>query len=174
MIPVRESQIRGKIKLESLKYLNKIAQVPNKKYDCFDCEQLVNTIYRDLFQFSIRQGGFGKSSTTKVLTSPNGTFYDFRFLTKEEKKIRIANIQIGDILFFHTQSLEENKPTFENRYPGHIALYLGNYEFIHAKASSSRVLISNFLEEGYLDILVGYKDLVPYILNLQENTIYKL
>ncbi len=165
-----EEQIREKIKLEVLKHVNKIAKIPNKDYDCFDCEQLINTVFRDLFHFSIRQGGFGKSNTTKVLTSPIGVFYDCSFLTLEEKRGRIAAIHTGDILFFHTQSLEENAPTFENRYPGHVALYLGNNLFIHAKASSGRVLISNFMEEDYLEIFVGFKNLVPFILHLQENS----
>lgn len=166
---MNEMEIREKIKLESLKHLNKIARVPNKSYDCFDCEQLINTIYRDLFHFSIRKDGFGKSSTTKVLTSSIGDFYDFRNLTIEEKKECTRNIQIGDILFFHTQSLEENKPTYENRYPGHVALFLGNKFFIHAKSSSGKVMISHLEEEDYLEILIGYKDLVPYILNCEEN-----
>lgn len=165
---MNENQIREKIKIESLKHLNKIAQVPNKEYDCFDCEQLINTVYRDLFHFSIRQNGYGKSSTTKVMTSPIGDFYDFRNLTIQEKTEKINNIHIGDILFFHTQSLNDLEPTQENRYPGHVALYLGNNKFIHAKTSLGRVIISS-LEEKYLEILVGYKDLVPYILNMNEN-----
>ncbi len=39
-----EKIIRLLIKNESLKYLNKPAKVPNKDYDCFGCEQLVNVI----------------------------------------------------------------------------------------------------------------------------------
>lgn len=166
---MEENQIREKIKIESLKHLNKVAQVPNKEYDCFDCEQLINTIYRDLFHFSIRQNGYGKSSTTKVMTSPLGDFYDFRNLTIQEKKEKIMYIQGGDILFFHTQSLKDTKPMKENFYPGHVALYLGDNKFIHAKASSGKVLISNLEEEDYLEILIGYKDLIPYILTTHEN-----
>lgn len=165
---MNENQIREKIKIESLKHLNKIAQVPNKEYDYFDCEQLINTIYRDLFHFSIRQNGYGKSSTTKVMTSSIGDFYNFRNLTIKEKKEKIFNIQIGDILFFHTQSLSDFEPTRENWYPGHVALYLGDNQFIHAKSSSGRVLISSLEEENYLEILVGYKDFVSYIVNVYE------
>lgn len=163
-----ENEIREKIKLESLKHLNKIAQVPNKSFDCFDCEQLINVVYRDLFSFSIRAGGFRKSSTTKVMTSPLGKTYDFRNLNIEEKKMYIPNIQTGDILFFHTQSLRDNKPTKDNYYPGHIGLYLKDNIFIHAKASSKKVMLSNLEEDDYLEILVGYKDLVPYILEKVE------
>lgn len=103
------------------------------------------------------------------MTSPLGDFYDFRNLTIQEKKEKSMHMQVGDILFFHTQSLSDSKPTKENCYPGHVALYLGENKFIHAKASSGRVLISNLEEEDYLEILVGYKDLVPYILTIYEN-----
>lgn len=41
---MNENQLRQLIKLESLKHLNKVAQVPNKAYDCFDCEQLINVV----------------------------------------------------------------------------------------------------------------------------------
>lgn len=163
-----ENEIREKIKLESVKHLNKIAQVPNKSYDCFDCEQLINVVFRDLFSFSIRQDGFGKSSTTKVMTSPIGFFYGFRNLTMQEKKIKLAAIHVGDILFFHTQSLQDNTPTKDNYYPGHLGLYLGNNIFIHAKDSSKKVILSNLEEEDYLEILIGYKDLLPYILEIEE------
>lgn len=165
---MNENQLRQLIQLESLKHLNKIAQVPNKSYDCFDCEQLINVVYRDLFQFSIRKDGYGKSSTTKVMTSSIGDFYDFSDLTKEEKKKKIKQIQAGDILFFHTQSLDEFLPTKENRYPGHLGLYLGNQTFIHAKASAGKVMLSKLDEEDYIEILVGYKDLIPYILENYE------
>ena len=89
---MNENQLRQLIKLESLKHLNKIAQVPNKTYDCFDCEQLINVVYRDLFQISIRKDGYGKSSTTKVLTSSIGNFYNFSKLNIEEKKIGRAHV----------------------------------------------------------------------------------
>lgn len=165
---MNENQLRQLIKLESLKHLNKVAQVPNKAYDCFDCEQLINVVYRDLFQISIRKDGYGKSSTTKVLTSSIGNFYNFSKLNIEEKKKKIFQIQIGDILFFHTQSLDEQSPTKENWYPGHLGLYLGNQTFIHAKSSAGKVVISNLNEENYIDILVGYKNLIPYILDKLE------
>ncbi len=151
--------------------MNKKAQVPNKEYDSFDCEQLINVIFRDLFDFSIRVNGFGKSSTTKVLTSSVGIFYDCKSLTNLEKIDFISNIKVGDILFFHTQSLNDTMPSYSNRYPGHLALYLGENKFIHAKSSIGKVIIESLQEEDYLHILVGYKDLIPYILQevLSEN-----
>lgn len=173
---MNENNLRMRIIQESQKYLNKIARVPNKEYDCFDCEQLINVIYRDLFGISIRQNGYGKSSTTKVLTSSIGEFYSLENLSLQEKIERIHEIKPGDILFFHTQSLEDQTPTPENRYPGHVALYLGNNQFIHAKSSAGRVVIESLFDEDYLEILVGYKDLIPTIINLNtspENMILK-
>lgn len=156
---MEEKEIR-----ESIKHLYKIAQLPNNQFDCFDCEQLINVVFRDLFSFSIRKDGYGQSSTTKVMTSSIGLFYDLRNFSKIEKENKIAEIQIGDVLFFHTQSLEFEEPTPNNKYPGHVALYLGNFNFIHAKSSVGRVVVSNFYEEDYLEILIGYKDYIPYIL----------
>lgn len=158
--------LRMMIVEESLKHLNKIAKVPNKDYDCFDCEQLINVIYRDLFGISIRKGGYGKSSTTKVLTSSIGQFYNLQ--SQEEKLQFISFIQPGDILFFHTQSIHETMPTPQNRYPGHVALYLKDGKMIHASASKGKVMIESLYDEDNLNILVGYKDIVSTMIKQSE------
>lgn len=166
---MNESNLRMRIMEESLKHLNKVAQLPNKDYDCFDCEQLINVIYRDLFGISIRKDGYGKSSTTKVLTSSIGDFFSCQNLKKNEKLQFISTIKAGDILFFHTQSIDETAPAIENHYPGHIALYLGDYKFIHAKVSAGKVIIESFFDEDYLDIFIGYKNLIPAIINIENS-----
>lgn len=159
---------------ESLKYLGYEAKVPNHEYDCFDCEQLINVVYRDLFSFSIRKDGFGKSSTTKVMTSSVGVLTTCQELSKKEKIEFIHNnIKPGDILFFHTQSLKVKGPKENNRYPGHLALYLGNMKFIHARSTAGKVIIEDFKQEYFLEILVGYKNMIPTILEMYFEPSYQ-
>ena len=72
-------------------------------------------------------------------------------------------------MFFHTQSLNDPVPIKDNRYPRHIALFLGDNKFIHAKASVGKVVIESLFDDDYLDILIGYKDLIPFIITFEED-----
>lgn len=143
-----------------MKHHNKVAQSKNTTYDCFDCEQLVNVVYRDVLSINIRKGGYGLSTTTKVFTSEYGKL---NIINKDNINEEIKNIKAGDILFFHTQSLEDIEAKVDNRYPGHVGIYLGNYKFIHARTSLGRVAISKLTSEKYLKKLVGYKDIISTI-----------
>ncbi len=64
-------------------------------------------------------------------------------------------------------------PTATNRYLGNIGLYIGNNQFIHAKFSLGKVTIENFFADDYLEIFIGYKDLVSYILQEELNNSYQ-
>lgn len=69
-------------------------------------------------------------------------------------------IKNGDIVFFHRQSLKDNIPTENNKYPGHCGIYLGEQKFIHASMPKQRVVISDFSKNEYwLQVLVGSKDI---------------
>jgi len=59
----------------------------------------------------------------------------------------ISLIQKGDIVFFHTQSKKESKPTPKNKYPGHVGIYLGNNMFIQAKPSLEEVVIRDITKK---------------------------
>ncbi len=78
----------------------------------------------------------------------------------EEKSIQknLNLIQKGDIIFFHRQSLNDNFPKKDNKYPGHCGIYLGNYDFIHCSRPKGKVIISNFDKNIYWkEVLVASK-----------------
>ena len=88
--------------------------------------------------------------------------YGILTIYKEDALKKDLNlIKKGDILFFHRQSLNDNFPRENNKYPGHCGIYLGNQKFIHASKSKKKVIISNFSEDAYwLNILVGAKNII--------------
>ena len=125
--------------------------------DSFDCAGLVWYIYHELLNINLYEGGYGISTTTKIMTSNYGKIVLFNEYD-ENKKIDI--IKSGDILFFHRQSLNEHVPSENNKYPGHCGIYIGNYKFIHALRSEGSVVISNFKNKYCNKKLVSTKDII--------------
>lgn len=126
--------------------------------DSFDCAGLVWFLFHELFNINIYDGGYGLSTTTKIMTSNYGNI----LLFDENKNINL--IQSGDILLFHRQSLNDNIPKVDNKYPGHCGLYIGNNKFIHSLKSEGRVVISNFEKNDYWKkVLVASKDIFSSI-----------
>ena len=159
------NEIRLKvIKLSLLQYKKKYEWTkrgPNE----FDCSGLTWFIYNTLFEVDINYLGIGQSTTTKQMTSEIGIL---KLIDEEEndyiKKNFIDELEIGDILFFHRQSLGINYPKEDNSYPGHCGIYLGGDNFIHCSKPKGEVIISNFIENDYWQkVLVGSKDIVKDI-----------
>jgi len=126
--------------------------------DTFDCAGFVWYLYNEICNINIFEGGIGLSTTTKIMTSKYGnlTLFNENDFNKD-----LALIRKGDVLFFHRQSLADDKPTPNNKYPGHCGIYLGNNRFIHATRSKKRVIINNFQKcEYWLNVLVGVKDII--------------
>lgn len=155
-----ELEIRKRICNEALKHLGKPAKKFNRDFDCFDCEQLVQVVYRDVLGIELKENGYGASTTTRQFTSTIGILHIIDKCNDIEKmNIVKNNILPGDVLFFHTQSLNEFEPTLINRYPGHVAIYLGNLDYIHAKVKKGIVEIDNFEKSLKMqDKLVAYKN----------------
>jgi len=88
-----------------------------------------------------------------IMTSTYGklTIYNV-----EKKNIKLINK--GDIVLLHRQSLKDNMPRTDNKYPGHCGIYIGNDAFIHASGTEKRVVISSFNNEYWYKKIVGYKD----------------
>ena len=124
--------------------------------DTFDCAGLVWYIYNSLFNINIFKDGYGLSTTTKIMTSSYGQLKIF----KKDIKKDLSNIRNGDIVLFHRQSLSDNEPKINNKYPGHCGIYIGEKKFIHASRSKGKVIISNFDKNKWFDTLVGNKDIV--------------
>lgn len=122
----------------------------------FDCAGLIWYLYYSMCSINLFDTGVGLSTTTRIMTSNYGilTLFEERYLKKDLKLIRE-----GDVIFFHRQSLQDTEPKYDNKYPGHCGLYLGNNSFIHASRPKQQVIISNFNNNPYwLDVLVGSKD----------------
>lgn len=83
------------------------------------------------------------------------------------KKKYINDINIGDILFFHKESKNDNTPLPTNRYPGHVGLYIGDNKFIHSSPDEGKIVITE-LTDYWLKPLVGTRDILTGILNKQK------
>ena len=79
----------------------------------------------------------------------------------------ISLIKKGDILLLHRQSLNDNEPKKDNKYPGHCGIYLGNNKFIHASGTKKKILINTFNNKYWYNKLVASKNIVD------EKSLYK-
>lgn len=128
----------------------------------FDCAGLVWYVYNEIFDIDLYEIGFGESTTTMMMTSTYGkiTLYEDNVLDKD-----LSLLKRGDILFFHRQSMDDNIPKVDNRYPGHCGIYLGNNKFIHCtmRKGKNRVIINDLEKNKYWrKKLVGSKDIITY------------
>lgn len=130
----------------------------NKKYvhgsmgpDTFDCAGLVWYIYYYFYHRDIFYKGYGKSTTTMIMTSNYGILTIGNDLSVLNK---------GDIVLLHRQSLKDNEPKVDNKYPGHCGIYIGENSFVHASGTEKRVVISSFNNDYWAKKLVASKDIV--------------
>lgn len=129
--------------------------------DTFDCSGLTYYIFKELFGIDINKRGFGVGDTTKQMTNDIGILRKYQ--EDDSNKIKyLKDIEIGDLLFFHRQSLNENTPTPSNRYPGHVGIYLGDKKFIHASSEDGEVVVSN-INDYWLKVMVGSRDIISGI-----------
>ena len=122
--------------------------------DTFDCAGFVWYVYNEILGIDIFDGGYGISTTTMIMTSNYGKL----ILYKDNKNLELLNR--GDIVLLHRQSLKDNEPRVDNKYPGHCGIYLGNNKFIHASGTKKKILINSFNNQYWNDKLVGSKDIV--------------
>lgn len=130
--------------------------------DDFDNAGLTTYIFKELFGVDILKNGYGLDNTTKQMTNSIGTLRKYRENDSNKTKY-LEDIKVGDLVFFHTQALEDNQPTPNNRYPGHVGIYIGDKKFIHASLEEEKIIIS-LLEETWLKKLVASRDIVSGII----------
>ena len=131
--------------------------------DTFDCSGLTYYLYKELFDVDINASGYGVGDTTKQMTNDIGILRKYPEADENKEKY-IEDIEVGDLIFFHRQSLEDNQPTPTNRYPGHVGIYLGDKKFIHASSEAGKVIISE-LDEYWISVMVASRDLISGILS---------
>lgn len=158
----KEIILREKIiQLALLQHHKEYVHGKHGENNCFDCAGFVWYVYNKIFDIDLYKGGFGISTTTKTMTSDYGNILLFNEID-DNKNIDLINN--GDILLFHRQSLNENEPKDNNKYPGHCGIYIGNHKFIHSLKSEKRVVISDFEKSDYWKkVLVASKDIISSI-----------
>lgn len=141
----------------------------NKKYvwgavgeEEFDCSGFTYYVFYELFNIDINESGYGVGDTTKQMTNNIGNLKQYSEIDPNKKKY-IDEINVGDLVFFHRQSLDEFKPTSNNRYPGHVGIYLGDKKFIHASSDEGKIIISEF-DDYWISRLVASRDIIEGIL----------
>ena len=152
-----ENELRKKIINLALLQHHKPYIHGNHGPDTFDCAGLVWYLYYSIFNIDIYENGFGMSTTTKIMTSTYGTLTLFNE-NNINKNIKL--IKKGDIVFFHRQSLDDNEPKIDNKYPGHCGIYLGNNKFIHCSRNKQKVIINTFNNDYWNKVLVASKNII--------------
>ena len=153
-----EEDLRNKIIEFAKKQKKKMYVHGTMGPDTFDCAGFVWYVYNEVLGIDIFEGGKGLSTTTMIMTSPNGklTYYKDNSMDKD-----IDSINKGDILLFHSQSKDEFEPTEFNKYPGHAGLYIGNRRFIQCTSRQGYVHIANLDKNPHrIKTLVASKNII--------------
>ena len=86
-------------------------------------------------QYVFAQHGISISRTAALQYSNDGT------------AVSKANLRPGDLVFFSSS----------DKAVGHVGLYMGNDQMIHASSGSGKVIISNITTSYYVNHYVGAK-----------------
>lgn len=156
---INEIELRRKIIKLAIMQLNKLYVHGSHGPDNFDCAGFVWYVYNEILNIDIYKGGYGLSTTTRIMTSNYGDIKIFNDHDKDLEKIKM-----GDIVLLHRQDKNETFPKKDNKYPGHCGIYLENSEFIHCSGTKKQVVINNFDKSKYWrKVLVASKDIVSDI-----------
>ena len=96
----------------------------------FDCSGFVNYVYM--------LNGYSMNRVASAIYYNDGTYVDK------------ANLQAGDLVFFSNSS----------EYVGHVGIYIGGNQFIHASSSRTGVIISDLGSSYYIQHYVGAKRII--------------
>ena len=159
-----EDSYRSNLIEFSLIYLNK--EFDNLDKAEFSSDKFAYYIYKQLFDIDIESTGYGQDQSTKEMTNDIG---DLKIYNKNDpqKDKYLQDINKGDLVFFHTKSLDCNSPTPSNYYPGHVGIYLGNKKFIHVSLNENKIVIDT-LEEKWLNILIASRDIIKQLVNNKD------
>lgn len=128
----------------------------------FNSPDFTYFIYKELFNIDINETGYGLDNSTKQMTNDLG---DLKIYNEDDKqKINyLIDIKKGDLVFFHKQALDKNSPAPDNRYPGHVGIYIGNNEFIHLSPTEEKIIIDKLTDE-WLTTLVASRDIIKKLI----------
>lgn len=130
--------------------------------DEFDNTGFTYYIFKELFSIDLSRNSFGIGESTKQMTSSIGNLT--KYIEDDIQKERyLETIKVGDLVFFHTMSLEDNQATASNQYPGHVGIFLGDKRFIHANEDDGKVVIDE-LNDIWLKQLVASRDIISGVI----------
>lgn len=142
--------------------LDKSYELGMKGPDSFDEAGLTLYIFKELFRIDIEKDGYGMNEITRQMTNSIGNLTQY-IEDDSNKKKYLDDIKSGDLVFFHTKSLDECQPTANNQYPGHVGIYLGDKKFIHVSVDEECVVIDE-LDGIWLEKLVASRDIVSSVI----------
>ena len=146
----------------------------DKSKNTFNCSAFVRYIYNKLLGIDISQNGYGGGLTARIMTSNIGKNLLIDESVDKHSKIEFIrnNANIGDILLFHRQALNDNITTPTNYYPGHVGLYLGNDKYIDARSNRGNIDIVDISNDNYLDCFVGIKTILRNLVYEKDDVFF--
>lgn len=150
-------------------FCHAIAKNPPKRKR--DCASFARYVYKYFYRFDLLSDGIGLSWTGRFFTCSTGSLslIDESLSLKEKLQFIDKNCQIGDLLFFHRQSLNALKTTEDNCYPGHCGIYLGNHKYIDSRLTSrGDTNIVDMENDTYMANFIGFKDIITSLENVDD------
>lgn len=140
-------------------YLDKtIDDLENTEFKTYE---FTTYIYNQLFNTDINKTGYGFDNSTKQMTNNIGDLRIYNELDSKKENY-LSDIKKGDLVFFHTKEFNINNPAINNHYPGHVGIYIGDKNFIHA--NNDKITIDK-IEDKWLNCLVASRDIVKELIN---------
>ena len=133
--------------------------VKDSQNSTFDCASFVSYLFMAELGIDIQEGGFGNSTTGKIMSSKIGRCFLIDEKTSLNNKIDfvLKNTEIGDVMLFHRQSAKCGFVEEDNWYPGHVGIYIGDGKYIDARHRRGDVQIVEIDNDDYMNCFIGFK-----------------
>lgn len=133
--------------------------VKDSQNSTFDCASFVSYLFMAELGIDIQEGGFGSSTTGKIMSSKSGKCFLINEETSLDNKIDfvLKNAEIGDVMLFHRQSAKNGFVEEDNWYPGHVGIYVGNGKYIDARHRRGDIRMVEINNDDYMNCFIGFK-----------------
>ena len=133
--------------------------VKDNQNSTFDCASFVAYLFMSEIGVDIQHGGYGNSTTGKIMSSSFGDVFliDERKSIEEKSEFVLKNAEIGDVMLFHRQSANSTAVEDDNWYPGHVGMYIGDGKYIDARHRRGDVRVVDISNDEYMKCFIGLK-----------------
>ena len=69
----------------------------------------------------------------------------------------LNNAKTGDVFLFHRQSAKSNFVSENNKFPGHVGIYVGDGKYIDARHNRGDVRLVDITDDLYMKKFIGIK-----------------